>query len=1033
MSEAAEKYVVLNNPGSYIGPYRNATAPYMAEPMDELQSRVFTGLVFVGPAQSAKALDITTPIATPDGWTTMGALRLGDTVFGDDGKPCRVVVVSPVRREHRCFRLVFDDGTAIVADAGHEWTVRDDYAENWKTLDTKTMAKKFTYRGGRSRFSVTNARALDTAAADLPIDPYVLGCWLGDGHANTSRLTLNRDDTDEITDRICAAGVNLETEEVAGANSTTVRLDPSHYREGPSPLRTWLRDFGLLDEGHDKPTNGTKHIPQAYLRASVVQRFELLRGLMDTDGHCSSGVCGFDSSNPGLADDVKELLVSLGFKVRHSTDPAPKYRYLGEVRIGKPSHKLTFVAYAEDTLPFGLARKNQKLPRRADGRPTYTGRRRIVDITEVASVPVRCVGVDNASHLFLAGRQMVPTHNTQALILNWIAYSVVIDGMDMMVYSPTQSAARDFSIRRVDRMHRAAPALGGMLQKSRDADNVHDKHYRNGMFLNLSWPTVTEFAGRPVGRIALTDYDRMPDDIGGDGSPFDLGSKRTTTFRSFAMTMAESSPSRPVENPKWISNSPHEAPPCKGILSLYNRGDRRRWLWPCPECGSYFEGKWEQLEWETKSSVLASAETAKLVCPACGYKIRQDQRTGMQEWGVWLRDGQSIDSNGKIVGTPVRSTIASFWLNGIAAAFTTWTNLVVSYLNANNEYEKTGSEDSLAKFFNTDLGLPYLPRKVESDLLPEVLKARAESMTLEDMPDDERIDRTPMVQPMVPAGVRFLVATVDVQNNVFVVQIHGIAPGTPFDVVVVDRFQIRKSERFDAQGDALWVKPSSYLEDWDRITVEVMERTYPLADGSGRRMAIRMTGCDSGGREGVTTNAYNFVRRLREAGKQGRFQLLKGDPLASRPRAQITYPDSNRRDKLSAARGDVPVMLLNSNLLKDSLRGRLESQEPGKGMIRFGNWLPDAWFSEMCVEVRTDKGWVNTRNLRNESWDLLYYCLGLCVSVLLRVEGIDWTNPPGWAGEWDVNDLVSKADDRPRFTPKPKSLPSFAKFAEAMG
>lgn len=606
---------------------------------------------------------------------------------------------------------------------------------------------------------------------------------------------------------------------------------------------------------------------------------------------------------------------------------------------------------------------------------------------------------------------------TQALILNWLAYSIRVDGMDMIIYSPTQSASRDFSMRRVDRMHRHSPEIGRMLLTAREADNVYDKQYVTGMMLNLSHPTVTEFAGRPVGRIALTDYDRMPDDVGGDGSPFDLGTKRTTTFRSFAMTVAESSPSRPVENPRWIASTPHEAPPCKGIISLYNRGDRRRWYWPCPHCGNYFEGQWKDLEWDVKNSVLASAETARLICPANGCRIEQNERQPMQEWGLWLKDGQGIDpTTGLITGDGVRSTTASFWLNGIAANFTTWTNLVVSYLNALNEYEKTQSDDALKKFFNTDLGVPYLPKSLESELLPENLKARAEPLPVSEVTSEERIDRihNPKVvdfvmEPMVPENVRFLIATIDVQNNLFAVQVQGVLPGEPFDMVIVDRFQIRKSQRKDAQGDSEWVKPAGYLEDWNEITSQVLNRTYPLSDGSGRRMSIKMTGCDSGGREGVTTNGYNYYRLLRASGDAGRFQLLKGDPLPSRPRAHVTFPDSNRKDRLSAARGDVPVMFLNSNILKDSLRGRVECMLPGKGMLRYGQWLPDAWFSEMCVETRDDKGWHNPKNLRNEAWDLTYYAMGICVSVLIRVEGIEWENPPGWAAPWAKNDLVSVA------------------------
>lgn len=625
--------------------------------------------------------------------------------------------------------------------------------------------------------------------------------------------------------------------------------------------------------------------------------------------------------------------------------------------------------------------------------------------------------------VFVAAAQ---TGKTESLILGWITYSVKVDPMDMIVYSPTNAAARDFSMRRVDRLHRNSPEVGGVLLKNRDSDNKFDKHYRTGMILNLSWPSITEFAGRPVGRVALTDYDRMPDDVDGDGNPFDLASKRTTSFGSFAMALAESSPSREVENTNWFRTTPHEAPPCRGILGLYNRGDRRRWYWPCPACGSYFEGKWSDVEWDTKKTVLDSAETARLVCPANGCRIPQSQRAEMQRWGVWLKDGQSISADGRIMGRGVRSGIASFWLNGVAAAFTTWTILVETYLNAVQSYEKTGSEEELKKFFNTDLGEPYLPKAMELERLPEALKARAEPLPFEEVEvSDERVHRDSNVGvaivPLVPVGVRFLIACVDVQTNMFVVQIHGICPGDPYDVVVVDRFSIRKSRRLDENGDSLWVKPAVHLEDWSEVTSEVIKRSYELSDGSGRRMAIKLTVCDSAGKAGSTTNAYNFFRKLKHDGLAGRFHLVKGDPLPSRPRAQITFPDSNQRDKLAAARGDVPVMLLNSNSLKDALSGRLDNTNPGKGMFRFPSWLPDWWFAEMCAERRTDKGWIATNYRRNEGFDLSYYAIGAAVSTVIRAEGINWQTPPGWAAPWDINDMVTKAKEQAEVFANPKN------------
>lgn len=612
---------------------------------------------------------------------------------------------------------------------------------------------------------------------------------------------------------------------------------------------------------------------------------------------------------------------------------------------------------------------------------------------------------------------------TQALILNTVAYRIKVDPMDTLLFCPTQSAARDFSIRRIDRMHNHSEEIGALLGATKDADNKFDKHYTNGMLLSLSWPSVTELAGRPVGCVVFTDYDRMPDDIGGDGAPYWLGSKRTTTFGTAAMTLAESSPSRPIKDPHWIRRTPHEAPPCDGILGLYNHGDRRRWHWPCPDCGSYFEGTFEMLMWDDKASHADSADTVRLQCPHCSYKIHPDQRDEMSMFGIWLKDGMWIDENGLVQGDEPRASIASFWLNGIAAAFVKWPALVEMYLNAKAEFDRTQSEEALKKFYNNDLGVPYMPVSDGGELLPENLKARAE----------------PFAEKLVPVGTRFLLGTVDVQKNGFVCQVFGVQAGAPFDLVLIDRFTIKKSDRVDEVGDPYMVRPGTFLEDWDLLVKHLMSKTYELDDGSGRRMMLKMTVCDSGGEAGVTTQAYNFVRRLRYDKEHpefrefsGRFHLVKGDHTLGVPRARITFPDSNRKDRFAAARGDVPVLMLNSNELKDALRNRLECTEPGKGMMRFPNWLADWFWAEMCEETRDSKGWHNPNSRRNEAWDLCYYAIGACVSPLLRIDYLDWNEPPGWAADWDKNSLVSAPDEGRRFERSQDVGYDFAQFAKAL-
>lgn len=608
---------------------------------------------------------------------------------------------------------------------------------------------------------------------------------------------------------------------------------------------------------------------------------------------------------------------------------------------------------------------------------------------------------------------------TDSLILNTVAYSVKVDPMDMIIYCPGMIEARDFGMRRIDRLHRHSEAIGEMLLPQADADNRFDKQYTTGMLLSLSWPTAATLAGKPVGRIVITDRDRMADNIDGDGEVFDLAQKRTTTFGSYAMTVAESSPSREILNPKWIPKSPHEAPPTEGILKLYNRGDRRRWYWPCPHCFMYFEGMFTHLEWDTTTPEISNmdrAATVRMRCPHCSETIHPDSRNEMQMWGIWLCEGQGIDKDGRVFGAQPRTSIASFWLRGVAAAFMSWRKLVETFLNANDEYDRTGSEESLRKFYNNDLGEPYRPKSQTDVRLPEALKARAEKLA----------------EKKVPIGVRFLVALVDVQKNMFVVQVFGILPGIKFDTVVIDRFDVRKSQRTDDDGERLWVKPGTYPEDWDELTEHVIKKEYELDDGSGRFMSIKFVGCDSGGQAGVTSMAYTYYRKLRDENMHRRFILIKGEPLPNRPRAMITYPDSQRKDMKAAARGDIPVLALNSNVLKDDLDGRLDCISPMHGMYRFPDWLSDSFYAELCVEIRTDKGWENVSGQHNETWDLSYYCIGLCVSELIRVESIDWSKPPGWAAEWDKSDLVRTPEKDAPFANTLKSTYDFSQLGKAL-
>jgi hypothetical protein len=442
-------------------------------------------------SQSGKALDVNTLIPTPDGFVRMGDLRVGGQVFDRDGTPCRITHVSPVYHGRTCYRVCFDDGTSVVADAEHLWVTRD-------RKQRKNMARRVTdpdplfacrpqckptpdestvttehirdtlfvqsKRGPVAEHSVDCPGAFHAPNADLPIPPYTLGAWLGDGNSAGAIITT----ADEgVLDRIRAEGVSVG-KGMAGSSGLAkqyrlgaVRVNQpwdadrrsqavALYQSGKNVaevaeavgggrgrVRKVLRSAGVVIErrpariGHRQrsrrgaflpgklarpatsDTNlslqtslrreglaGNKHIPDAYLFASIPQRLALLQGLMDTDG-CCDGSCEFTNTNERLALGVLTLLRGLGVKARLATKTATLY--------GRPCGTAYRVTFTTSLPVFGLARKAERQPIRS--RPD-TSRRFITAVEPVPSVPVRCIAVDSPSRTYLCGEAFVPTHNS---------------------------------------------------------------------------------------------------------------------------------------------------------------------------------------------------------------------------------------------------------------------------------------------------------------------------------------------------------------------------------------------------------------------------------------------------------------------------------------------------------------------------------------------------------------------------------------------------------------------------------------------
>ncbi|WP_128222016.1 replicative DNA helicase [Nocardioides yefusunii] len=423
---------------------------------DELTNGLHGGQMIIVAARPAmgKALALDTPLPTPTGWTTMGEVSVGDELIDADGRPTKVVAATEVMLERPCYEVTFSDGTVIVADGEHQWLTETRAARKskWAAENEYNRSKNqrihasvvtteqiaATVRVGadaRANHAIVNAAPLVGAEQNLPIDPYVLGAWLGDGHSASGRITS---ETPEIPMLIEGKGYVVThrgdmlysitlPDAVAAVDGIcpgcgkpcTGQFTCAACREDHGTITALLRGLGVLN---------AKHIPAAYLRASEAQRRELLAGLMDTDGTVVRGVgsCQFAVTDERLARDVYELVVSLGYRCGFRTKAV----------AGRDESRSTAFILNFSTVDdvFKLERKHLLHKEERPANTSRIGRRYVTDVKQIDSVPVRCVQVDNDDHLYLAGRSMVPTHNS-TLALDFCRAASIHNNMASVFFS----------------------------------------------------------------------------------------------------------------------------------------------------------------------------------------------------------------------------------------------------------------------------------------------------------------------------------------------------------------------------------------------------------------------------------------------------------------------------------------------------------------------------------------------------------------------------------------------------------------------
>jgi phage terminase large subunit GpA-like protein len=576
-----------------------------------------------------------------------------------------------------------------------------------------------------------------------------------------------------------------------------------------------------------------------------------------------------------------------------------------------------------------------------------------------------------------------------AIAENFFLATIDADPAPLLWYMQTDDAVKAFVKNSINPLIEAHPEIKAKQGLRPTDDSLGFKRFRGGMTAQFLAATRSNLISKTARRIIADEWDAYDEDFGDPKTQLDVR-RQTYGAESHLLAISHCDRARGESEELWDA----------GIMAVYRDSDRRTWWWPCPSCGAFSSpnpgtSRVMRLVYPEDASLDEVETAAALLCPSCGTLIADGERRAMNREGFWARRGQDVLPDGSVIGNPPPNPTAGFWIVGVMSPFLLRgiAGLARSRVEAERAAASSGDTRGLREVIVKQWGVPYSPPRSVSGTDANSVAMRAEEG---------------LRMGFVPEGVRFLTSSVDVQARRFERLVRGW--GVNGESWIVD-FQVSSADT--AVSDS----------DWDAMLRGAAEASYPLADGSGRRMLVLATGCDSGGKAGVTERAYAAwlrARTSRLARMLGRFDgregwnmlLLKG---ASGPSAQsivISYPDSARKDRFAAARGQIPIGFFAPNLFKDSLADHLAVAESGKPWcVHFPAALksatgPHLWFEQLFAEQRLPSGkWEPiAANARNEALDLMV--MSHVMAHLFGLRRLDWQKPPSWAAPWDTNSLV---------------------------
>lgn len=341
-----------------------------------------------------KGQPLSEDVMTPQGVRRIGDLKIGDHVLGADGYPTKVLGVFP-QGLRPVFRVTFSDGTSTRCDDQHLWYVKYD-RRKWCVVSTTEMKERGLRNKAGWKYAVPYCEPAQFESTELPLNPWLLGAWLGDG-GFSPHLTFTNPETDVIDGFI----------ESLPQGDTATMCRPKnrcqYLRVNKGKLSAQLAQHGL--EGC---RSWEKFIPGIYLTSCEEDRWELLRGLLDTDGSIANQnrTVEYCTTSPMLARGVEFLVRSLGGRIS-TIERQTTYRYKGFLRTGRLSFRQRITFPAGRACPVS----SRKHAAKWDSSPGQRRFKYITGLELVGNLPTACIKVDAEDECYLT-TDFTVTHNT---------------------------------------------------------------------------------------------------------------------------------------------------------------------------------------------------------------------------------------------------------------------------------------------------------------------------------------------------------------------------------------------------------------------------------------------------------------------------------------------------------------------------------------------------------------------------------------------------------------------------------------------